>query len=66
MTLGSPCATSCARCRTERPRLSSIDQVEADKIPWPHRRGAAMPHLHLSLQAADDIVLKRMKRRTAG
>ncbi len=48
-----------------RLRLSSIDQVEAD----PHLLAALaeeprlMPHLHLSLQAGNDIVLKRMKRR---
>ena len=48
-----------------RLRLSSIDQVEADS----HLMGAIadeprlMPHLHLSLQAGDDMVLKRMKRR---
>jgi threonylcarbamoyladenosine tRNA methylthiotransferase MtaB len=48
-----------------RLRLSSIDQVEADR----HLMDAIadeprlMPHLHLSLQAGDDMVLKRMKRR---
>lgn len=48
-----------------RLRLSSIDQVEAD----PHLLDALaeeprlMPHLHLSMQAGDDLVLKRMKRR---
>lgn len=48
-----------------RLRLSSIDQVEADT----HLIGAIaaeprlMPHLHLSLQAGDDLILKRMKRR---
>jgi threonylcarbamoyladenosine tRNA methylthiotransferase MtaB len=48
-----------------RLRLSSIDQVEAD----PHLMAAIaeeprlMPHLHLSLQSGDDIVLKRMRRR---
>jgi len=49
----------------QRLRLSSIDQVEAD----PHLIAAIaeeprlMPHLHLSLQAGDDMILKRMKRR---
>ncbi|HMN38304.1 MAG TPA: tRNA (N(6)-L-threonylcarbamoyladenosine(37)-C(2))-methylthiotransferase MtaB [Hyphomicrobium sp.] len=49
----------------KRLRLSSIDQVEAD----PHLLAALaeeerlMPHLHLSMQAGDDLVLKRMKRR---
>jgi threonylcarbamoyladenosine tRNA methylthiotransferase MtaB len=49
----------------ERLRLSSIDQVEADghlmrAIAEEER---LMPHLHLSMQAGDDMVLKRMKRR---
>src|SRR6202521_4642155 len=48
-----------------RLRLSSIDPVEADDDLW---RALAeeerlMPHLHLSLQAGDDLILKRMKRR---
>jgi threonylcarbamoyladenosine tRNA methylthiotransferase MtaB len=48
-----------------RLRLSSIDTVEADK---PLMRALAeeerlMPHLHLSLQAGDDMTLKRMRRR---
>jgi len=49
----------------ERLRLSSIDPVEIDDDLF--RLIAAeprlMPHLHLSLQAGDDMVLKRMKRR---
>ena len=48
-----------------RLRLSSIDPVEID--PVLERLFAdeprLMPHLHLSLQAGDDMVLKRMKRR---
>ena len=48
-----------------RLRLSSIDPVEVD--PALERLFAdeprLMPHLHLSLQAGDDMVLKRMKRR---
>jgi threonylcarbamoyladenosine tRNA methylthiotransferase MtaB len=48
-----------------RLRLSSIDAVEID--PTLERLLAeeerVMPHLHLSLQAGDDIILKRMKRR---
>jgi len=48
-----------------RLRLSSIDSVEIDDrlfdlIAHEHR---TMPHLHLSLQAGDDMILKRMKRR---
>jgi threonylcarbamoyladenosine tRNA methylthiotransferase MtaB len=48
-----------------RLRLSSIDQVEADRdlIAAIADEPRLMPHLHLSLQAGDDIVLKRMKRR---
>ncbi|MBC2861421.1 MULTISPECIES: tRNA (N(6)-L-threonylcarbamoyladenosine(37)-C(2))-methylthiotransferase MtaB [unclassified Stappia] len=49
----------------ERLRLSSIDSIEAD--PALMRAIAEeerlMPHLHLSLQAGDDMILKRMKRR---
>jgi len=49
----------------KRLRLSSIDSVEADDDLY---RAIAeeerlMPHLHLSLQAGDDLTLKRMKRR---
>ena len=48
-----------------RLRLSSIDPVEVD--PALERLFAdeprLMPHLHLSVQAGDDMVLKRMKRR---
>jgi threonylcarbamoyladenosine tRNA methylthiotransferase MtaB len=48
-----------------RLRLSSIDQVEADKhlIDAIASEPRLMPHLHLSLQAGDDLILKRMKRR---
>jgi threonylcarbamoyladenosine tRNA methylthiotransferase MtaB len=48
-----------------RLRLSSIDQVEADDhlIAALAEEPRLMPHLHLSLQAGDDMVLKRMKRR---
>jgi threonylcarbamoyladenosine tRNA methylthiotransferase MtaB len=49
----------------ERLRLSSIDQVEADHDLLDALAGEPrmMPHLHLSLQAGDDVILKRMKRR---
>lgn len=48
-----------------RLRLSSIDSIEADEellelLAYEKR---IMPHLHLSLQAGDDMILKRMKRR---
>ncbi|NRG17129.1 tRNA (N(6)-L-threonylcarbamoyladenosine(37)-C(2))-methylthiotransferase MtaB [Rhizobiales bacterium] len=49
----------------DRLRLSSIDSIEADEALM---RAIAeeerlMPHFHLSLQAGDDLILKRMKRR---
>ena len=48
-----------------RLRISSIDQVEADDdlIDAIAENDRLMPHLHLSLQAGDDLILKRMKRR---
>ncbi len=48
-----------------RLRLSSIDQVEADAalLAALAEEPRLMPHLHLSLQAGDDMILKRMKRR---
>ena len=48
-----------------RLRLSSIDSVEADRDLLDAIAGEPrlMPHLHLSLQSGDDLVLKRMKRR---
>ncbi len=49
----------------QRLRLSSIDSVEADGDLLDALASDArlMPHLHLSLQAGDDLILKRMKRR---
>jgi threonylcarbamoyladenosine tRNA methylthiotransferase MtaB len=48
-----------------RLRISSIDSIEADQALYDaigsDRR--LMPHLHLSLQSGDDMILKRMKRR---
>ena len=48
-----------------RLRLSSIDQIEVDGdlLDAIATEGRLMPHLHLSLQAGDDMILKRMKRR---
>ncbi|MCB1527847.1 MAG: tRNA (N(6)-L-threonylcarbamoyladenosine(37)-C(2))-methylthiotransferase MtaB [Hyphomicrobiaceae bacterium] len=48
-----------------RLRLSSIDQVEADPdlMAALAEEERLMPHLHLSMQAGDDMILKRMKRR---
>jgi threonylcarbamoyladenosine tRNA methylthiotransferase MtaB len=49
----------------ERLRLSSIDSVEADRelLDVIADDTRLLPHLHLSLQAGDDLILKRMKRR---
>jgi len=48
-----------------RVRLSSLDPVEIDDDMWRliAEEPRFMPHLHLSLQAGDDMILKRMKRR---
>ncbi len=48
-----------------RLRLSSIDPAAIDAELWALIGGEArlMPHLHLSLQAGSDLILKRMKRR---
>ncbi|MDH6267690.1 threonylcarbamoyladenosine tRNA methylthiotransferase MtaB [Rhizobium sp. SG_E_25_P2] len=48
-----------------RLRLSSIDSVEADEHLWDliAEEPRFMPHLHLSLQHGDNLILKRMKRR---
>ncbi len=48
-----------------RLRLSSIDGAEIDDVLFERITGdhRLAPHLHLSLQAGDDMVLKRMKRR---
>ncbi len=48
-----------------RLRLSSLDCIEADDalLDVLANEARLMPHLHLSLQSGDDIILKRMKRR---
>ncbi len=48
-----------------RLRISSIDSIEADDALMQAiaEEPRLMPHLHLSLQAGDDMILKRMKRR---
>jgi threonylcarbamoyladenosine tRNA methylthiotransferase MtaB len=48
-----------------RLRLSSLDPVEIDDDLWRliAEEPRLMPHLHISLQAGDDMILKRMKRR---
>ena len=49
----------------ERLRLSSIDaaEIDPDLMRCLAEQPRLMPHLHLSLQAGDDMILKRMKRR---
>src|SRR5579863_4537797 len=49
----------------KRLRLSSIDSIEADRdlLDALATETRLMPHLHLSLQSGDDLILKRMKRR---
>ncbi len=48
-----------------RLRISSIDSIEVDDALMQAiaTEPRLMPHLHLSLQAGDDMILKRMKRR---
>lgn len=65
-TLGSLCQKILKNVPDlERLRLSSIDSIETDEalfdIITSDQR--MMPHLHLSLQAGDNMILKRMKRR---
>src|ERR1700704_5226105 len=49
----------------KRLRISSIDSIQADRDLLDVIAGdeRLMPHLHLSLQSGDDLILKRMKRR---
>jgi len=49
----------------KRLRISSIDSIEADRdlLDVIANEARLMPHLHLSLQSGDDLILKRMKRR---
>ena len=49
----------------ERLRLTSLDPAEMDDDLWAllADEPRLMPHLHLSVQAGDDLILKRMKRR---
>jgi threonylcarbamoyladenosine tRNA methylthiotransferase MtaB len=51
----------------KRLRISSIDSIEADRdlLDAIADDARLMPHLHLSLQSGDDLILKRMKRRHA-
>ena len=54
-----------AEPRLQRLRLSSLDSIEIDSALFELIAGEPrlMPHFHLSLQAGDDLILKRMKRR---
>jgi len=54
-----------AEPRLARLRLSSLDSIEIDDALFELVAGEArlMPHFHLSLQAGDDMILKRMRRR---
>ena len=54
-----------AEPRLQRLRLSSLDSIEIDDDLFELIAGEPqlMPHFHLSLQAGDDLILKRMKRR---
>jgi threonylcarbamoyladenosine tRNA methylthiotransferase MtaB len=54
-----------AEPRLTRLRLSSLDSIEIDEELFELIAGEKrlMPHFHLSLQAGDDMILKRMKRR---
>jgi threonylcarbamoyladenosine tRNA methylthiotransferase MtaB len=49
----------------KRLRISSVDSIEVDRDLLDVIAGEdrLMPHLHLSLQSGDDLILKRMKRR---
>jgi threonylcarbamoyladenosine tRNA methylthiotransferase MtaB len=64
--LGALCEAILARFPAlARLRLSSIDGAEVDAALFDLIAGEArvMPHVHLSLQHGDDLILKRMKRR---
>jgi threonylcarbamoyladenosine tRNA methylthiotransferase MtaB len=63
--LGRLCQRLLAATDIARLRLSSLDSVEVDDALFELIAGERrlMPHFHLSLQAGDDMVLKRMKRR---
>jgi threonylcarbamoyladenosine tRNA methylthiotransferase MtaB len=65
-TLGSLVERILAHVPTlKRLRLSSLDCIEIDERLFEIVTGEprVMPHLHLSLQSGDDMILKRMKRR---
>jgi threonylcarbamoyladenosine tRNA methylthiotransferase MtaB len=49
----------------KRLRISSVDSIEVDRdlLDVIADDSRLMPHLHLSLQSGDDLILKRMRRR---
>jgi threonylcarbamoyladenosine tRNA methylthiotransferase MtaB len=64
--LGSLCQRLLsAESRLQRLRLSSLDSIEIDDALFEliDAEERLLPHFHLSLQAGDDMILKRMKRR---
>ena len=64
--LGALCQRLLADLPTlKRLRLSSLDSIEIDEALMELIAGEPrlLPHFHLSLQAGDDLILKRMKRR---
>ena len=66
MGLGELCQKLLATIpNLSRLRLSSLDSIEIDDalIELIASEPRLMPHFHLSLQAGDDMILKRMKRR---
>jgi threonylcarbamoyladenosine tRNA methylthiotransferase MtaB len=66
MRLGELCRRLLeAQPRLKRLRLSSLDSIEMDEALFDLVAGEPrlMPHFHLSIQAGDDMILKRMKRR---
>jgi threonylcarbamoyladenosine tRNA methylthiotransferase MtaB len=66
MTLGRLARRVLGSCPDlRRLRLSSIDSIEADPALFDliASEERLMPHLHLSLQSGDDMILKRMRRR---
>ena len=64
-TLGTLVERVLAHTDVARLRLSSLDGIEIDERLFAllTQEARVMPHVHLSLQAGDDMVLKRMKRR---
>ncbi|MDG5487277.1 tRNA (N(6)-L-threonylcarbamoyladenosine(37)-C(2))-methylthiotransferase MtaB [Sphingomonas sp. BGYR3] len=64
-TLGALVERILTHTRVERLRLSSLDSVEIDDRLFAllTQEQRLLPHVHLSFQAGDDMILKRMKRR---